>query len=36
MYKDVLVSMHVMATCVLLILAIQLKEMLIRILLEVR
>jgi hypothetical protein len=36
MYKDVLVSMHVMATCVLLILAVQLKEMLIRILLEVR
>ena len=36
MYKDVLGAMHVMATCVLLLLAIQLKEMLIRILLEVR
>jgi hypothetical protein len=34
MYKDVLVSMHVMATCVLLILAVQLKELLVRILLQ--
>jgi len=36
MYKDVLVLMHVMATCILLLLAVQLKEILIRILLEVR
>lgn len=36
MYKDVLILMHVMATCVLLLLAVQLKEMLIRILLEVQ
>jgi|688.fasta_scaffold1226123_1 hypothetical protein len=34
MYKDVLVSMHVMATCLLLILAVQLKELLVRILLQ--
>ena len=34
MYKDVLVSLHVMATCVLLILAVQLKELIIRILLQ--
>jgi len=36
MYKDVLGAMHVMATCVLLLLAVQLKDLLIRILLEVR
>lgn len=36
MYKDVLGVLHVMATCVLLLLAVQLKEILIRILLEVR
>jgi hypothetical protein len=34
MYKDVLVSLHVLATCVLLILAVQLKELLVRILLQ--
>ena len=34
MYKDVLVSLHITATCVLLLLSVQLKELIIRILLQ--
>lgn len=34
MHKDVLLALHCMATCILLILAVQLKELVIRILLQ--
>lgn len=34
MYKDVLQAMHVLATAILLLLAVQLKDMAIRLLLE--
>jgi hypothetical protein len=36
MYTEVLRVLHVMATCILLILATQLKEILLRVLMEVR
>ena len=36
MHKDVLSVLHVMATCILLLLAVQLKDLAIRLLLEVR
>jgi hypothetical protein len=34
MHREVLLSLHCMATCILLILAVQLKELLVRILLQ--
>lgn len=36
MYREVLKVMHVLATCILLMLAVQLKEIVLRILQEVR